>query len=363
MTAPAPPPETLDHRFPCPNCGADLRFSPATGALTCDFCGHTEEPAVTVAPDAIVELDFATAIAERLPDVQMEETRVSRCPNCGAEVEFDADLHATDCPFCATPVVTDTGLHRHIKPAGLVRFQLTQDQAHEALGHWLKGLWFAPNGLKRYARKGRRMNGVYLPYWTFDARTRSRYQGQRGRIHRTTRRGADGKMHSSSTIRWSPASGSVARDFDDVLVLASRSLPGATVDAVEPWDLSDLVPYSPDFLAGFRAEGYGIGLDDGKILARQKMDAIIARDVRMDIGGDRQRIDAIQTQVADVTFKHILLPLWLAAFTYGGKSYRVVVNAQSGRVTGERPYSKWKIALAVVAALIAGAVFYYFSNR
>lgn len=83
----------------------------------------------------------------------------------------------------------------------------------------------------------------------------------------------------------------------------------------------------------------------------------------MDIGGDRQRIDAIQTQVTDVTFKHILLPLWLAAFTYGGKSYRVVVNAQTGRVTGERPYSKWKIAFAVLVALIVAGIGAYFGGR
>ncbi|QFU09312.1 TFIIB zinc-binding protein [Rhodobacteraceae bacterium THAF1] len=353
----------LDHRFPCPNCGADLRFSPQTGALTCDFCGHEEATSIIAAPDAIQELDFAAAVAKRLPDAQMEETRVSRCPNCGAEVEFDADIHATDCPFCATPVVTDTGIHRHIKPAGLIRFRVAEDAAHSALADWLKGLWFAPNGLTRYARKGRRMTGVYLPYWTFDARTRSRYRGMRGRIHRTTRRGADGKMHSDTTIRWSPASGTVARDFDDVLVLASKSLPGATVDALEPWHMSDLVPYSPDFLAGFRAEGYGIPLEDGREIARAKMDAAIQRDVRMDIGGDRQRIDAIQTQVTDVTFKHILLPLWLAAFTYGGKSYRVVVNAQTGRVTGERPYSKWKIAFAVLVALIVAGIGAYFGGR
>ncbi|HKL56096.1 MAG TPA: primosomal protein N' (replication factor Y) - superfamily II helicase, partial [Roseovarius sp.] len=147
--------------------------------------------------------------------------------------------------------------------------------------------------------------------------------------------------------------------FDDVLVLASRSLPKRFTDGLEPWDLSALEPYAPQYLAGFRAEGYAVELDEGFTEAREIMDRAIARDVRFDIGGDRQRIHDIQTQISDVTFKHVLLPVWLAAYKYRGETYRFVVNGRTGRVQGERPWSAWKIALAVIAGLlVAGAVGY-----
>ncbi len=69
----------------------------------------------------------------------------------------------------------------------------------------------------------------------------------------------------------------------------------------------------------------------------------------------------MQTAVSDETFKHILLPIWMAAYKYGGKSYRFVVNAQTGKVQGERPWSAWKITGAVIAGLIvAGALAYYY---
>ena len=83
---------------------------------------------------------------------------------------------------------------------------------------------------------------------------------------------------------------------------------------------------------------------------------MIARDVRRDIGGDVQQIQAMDTDHSNETFKHILLPVWLAAYKYNGKSYRFVVNGQSGRVQGDRPWSVWKIAAAVILALIAAAV-------
>ena len=355
---------TQDHRFPCPNCGADYRYAPAEGLLICDHCGNSEPLVESAAPTGgIVELDFRAAIEARLPEAEIEVTRVSKCPNCGAEVEFDADTHARECPFCATPVVTDTGLHRHIKPRGVLPVALTEREAHDAMGDWLGGLWFAPNGLRDYARKGRKMDGVYVPYWTFDADTKSTYRGERGTIYYVTQTVVrDGKPTQVQVqkIRWSPASGRVSRFFDDILVLASKSLPKKYTDALEPWDLSALKPYAPEFLAGFRAEGYQVELSEGYTEAREIMDRTIDRDVRFDIGGDRQRVHGVQTAVSDVTFKHILLPVWLAAYKFRGKTYRFVVNGRTGRVQGERPWSKWKIALAVIAGLIVAGIVGFF---
>ena len=347
------------HRFPCDNCGADFRFDPRANRLICDHCGNTQE--VEVGPwsgGALKELDFHRAVAGQLDAEEIEETRVLSCPNCGAQTEFDANLHAKECPFCATPVVTDTGTHRHIKPRGLLPFKLSEEEARKAMTDWLGRLWFAPNGLEDYARKGRKMAGIYVPYWTFDADTKSSYRGERGTHYyenRTVIR--DGKRQTVRVrkTRWRAASGRVARFFDDVLVLASKSLPKSYTDGLAPWDLSELAPYRPEYLAGFRAEGYQVELDEGFAEAREFIDRMILRDVKYDIGGDAQRVHDVDTKVSDVTFKHILLPVWMAAYKYRGESYRFVVNARTGRVQGERPWSAWKIAVAVILGLIVAA--------
>ena len=352
-----------EHRFPCPQCGADLRFAPGEGRLICDHCGHEE--AVSAAGrghQPIPETDFRRGVEAALPDSEIEKARYSKCPNCGAEVEFDPAVHALECPFCATPRVADTGTHRHIKPRAVLPFALDERAARRAMTDWLGKLWFAPNGLQDYARKGRAMAGIYVPYWTFDADTQSRYTGQRGTVYyETITVMRDGKPTRQQVprIRWTPVSGRVKRWFDDVLVLAANSLPLRYTEGLEPWDLSALQPYRPEYLAGFRAEGYTVDLEQGFGLAREKMDRVIERDIRFDIGGDQQRISQIDTQIKDVTFKHVLLPVWLAAYKYRGQTYRFVVNGATGRVQGERPWSVWKIAFAVVlGALVAGAVGY-----
>ena len=348
------------HHFPCDACGSDLRFDPDTHRLICDHCGNTQAIETSRGfTGGIRELDFNAALENRLAEEEIEETRVVTCPNCGASTEFDADTHAAECPFCATPVVTDTGTHRHIKPRGLLPFALDEGTARKAMSDWLGCLWFAPNGLQDYARKGRRMAGIYVPYWTFDADTKSAYTGQRGTHYYETKTVMrDGKRTQVRVrkTRWRPASGRVARFFDDVLVLASRSLPKKYTDGLEPWDLSALEPYNPEYLAGFRAEGYQVELTEGFTEARAYMDRMILRDCKYDIGGDEQRVHDVQTTISDVTFKHILLPVWLAAYKYRGQTYRFVVNGSTGRVQGERPWSAWKIAFAVLIGLILAAI-------
>ena len=360
-----PPAAPLEeHRFPCDTCGSDMRFDPGQSLLICDHCGNVEPIDGTGRhTHAIAEQDFRAGLQAALPAAEMEETRVTTCPNCAAQVEFEPGKHATECPFCATPIVIDTGTNRHIKPRAVLPFALPEESARNAMKDWLGSLWFAPIGLQQYARKGRKMQGIYVPFWTYDAQTASSYRGERGTVYYVTQTVMrDGKrvQQQIPKIRWRAASGRVARFFDDVLVLASRSLPKKHTDALHPWDLSALEPYAPEYLAGFRAEAYGVTLEEGFVQARAHMDRVIERDVKFDIGGDRQRVHNIDTQISDVTFKHILLPVWLAAYKYRGKTYRFVVNGHSGKVQGERPYSTIKITFAVVLGLIAAAIVGFF---
>jgi predicted RNA-binding Zn-ribbon protein involved in translation (DUF1610 family) len=351
-----------EHRFPCPSCGSDLRFQPGTSLLKCPHCG-TEQP-IPEARGRIPELDLRDAVNNTIAPEQMEETRVVRCSGCGAQIEFDADLHARECPFCASPLVTDTGLHRHIKPQAQLPFLLTEDEARAAMNKWLGRLWFAPSNLVQYARAGRAMQGVYVPYWTYDAETRTDYTGHRGTVYYETRHMpviVNGRRQMAAQqvakVRWQPVRGRVERDFDDVLVLGSRSMPRPFAEEIAPWDLRALSAYEPRYLAGFRAEGYTVPVEEAYGEARDIMNAAIEQSVRMDIGGDQQRIGHLETSVGRLSFKHVLLPVWLAAYRYRDRSFRFVINGRTGEVEGERPWSGFKIGLAVFLLFLIAVAF------
>ena len=353
-----------DHRFPCPSCGSDLRFDPVSIRLKCAHCGHEE--AIPERRGGIAELDLRAEGKTSLPEAELEDRRVVRCASCGAEIELGPDDYARECPFCASPIVTDPGTHRQLRPQAQLPFLLDETQARSAMNRWLGRLWFAPSDLKDYARANRAMQGIYVPYWTYDAETETDYTGQRGTVYYESRQVSvvvngrrQTQMQQVARVRWSPARGRVARAFDDVLVLGSRSLPKSFTDGLAPWDLSALSAYEPKFLAGFRAEAYTVPVEDGYIEARQIMNGVIEQDVRRDIGGDQQRIGRVETRVGALTFKHVLLPVWLAAYRYRGQSFRFVVNGRTGTVEGERPWSGIKIALAVALALVVAGIIAY----
>jgi hypothetical protein len=115
--------------------------------------------------------------------------------------------------------------------------------------------------------------------------------------------------------------------------------------------LPNLVPYADEYLSGFRAESYQVSLPEGFEAAKEVMAPVIEATIRRDIGGDEQQIHSKQTQYRRITFKHILLPVWLTAYRFREKVFRILINARTGEVQGERPYSAWKIAGTVLVGL------------
>ncbi|MCF6273927.1 MAG: primosomal protein N' (replication factor Y) - superfamily II helicase [Rhodobacteraceae bacterium] len=349
-----------DFRFPCPVCGSEMRFDPAVNKLKCPYCGHEQDfdgEGETALANS--EQDFQAALDNHVPDEDMKEIRTTTCDNCGARVEFEGGSYSKNCPFCDSPIVLAPSLIRQIKPKGVIPFVLPEKEARAAMSAWLGKLWFAPNNLKEYARKGRKMQGIYVPYWTYDAQSESDYVGQRGTyyyVSQTYTTTVNGKSVTRTRqvrkIRWRRTSGHVSRFFDDVLILASRSLPKRFTDQLAPWGLSSLMDFSPNYIAGYGAEAYSVELKEGFDEAEVVMDRVIRELVYRKIGGDEQRINALSTKLSEITYKHVLLPVWLAAYKYEGKTYRFVVNGQTGKVKGERPWSKIKIALAILAGLV-----------
>jgi hypothetical protein len=352
--------ETL--QFPCARCGSRLHYEPGTEDLSCGSCGHTQPVPPGIGPIVEYPLADGLAAAKRVTAKELdadEEHSLAHCDGCGAS--FVLDDHAKRCLYCDSPVVVVADEREELAPESLLPFRITREDARAAFKKWVRSRWFAPNDFSKRARR-QGMDGIYLPHWTYDAHAATRYSGQRGEHYWVTEtyRDSDGKMKTRQVrhTRWYPAAGSVEDLFDDVLLCASKALPLSLTDELEPWDLLELKSFSAGYLSGFSAERYAVEVDEGLKLAQdRKMIPAIATHVRRDIGGDEQRITRMEHAWADITFKLTLLPLWIASFRYGEDVYRFAVNGRTGEAQGERPWSKWKIAFAVLAGLlVAGTV-------
>lgn len=354
----------LERRFPCEQCGAILHYAPASEQLKCAYCGH-ENPIERI-DEPIEELDYREHLAQLEAAATHDDIQVVRCEACTAETTFEPNVTSSRCAFCGSDIVVTRASKRLLKPRSLLPFRVTQVEGLDAYRAWLRKLWFAPTKLVSKARAGDRLQGIYVPYWTFDADTHSHYRGERGddSWDTVTRTVLENGKHVQKEdrvrkTRWRSVFGTVHAAFDDLLVLASETLPAKVTARLEPWDLAALVPYEDSYLAGFRAESYAVALPEGFERAKHVMQTHIRRLVERDIGGDHQRIHEIQTRYRDVTFKYVLLPIWISSYRYHGKTYRFLINGRTGEVQGERPYSSWKIAVlvlligAIVAALFA----------
>jgi DNA-directed RNA polymerase subunit RPC12/RpoP len=358
----APPPQSASekiHRYPCPACGANLVFEPKNGALTCPYCGHKE--LIPTSAEQVKERSFEQYLRPQAGQLQVlaQNALEVQCSSCGAVVTFVPPEVARECDFCGARIVAQPkSADPTVAPEGVLPFRITHQQATLAVRQWLSSRWFAPDALKRFARP-EAIDGVYLPYWTYDAHTTSYYTGQRGEYYyeteHYTERDAQGnsvqRTRQVRKTRWYGASGTVSRWFDDLLVPATRSLPPNRLYALEPWDLVEIRPYEPAFLSGYKAQRYQVELAQGFEQAKVLAARVIEGDVRRDIGGDEQRINNVTTHYAGITFKHLLLPVYAGAYRLNQKVYQIVINGRTGEVQGDRPYSFIKIALLVLTIL------------
>jgi predicted RNA-binding Zn-ribbon protein involved in translation (DUF1610 family) len=357
--------------FPCRGCGAMVVFDPSASALVCPYCGYVEKIEPQTAE--VEERDFEQYLDRQAGEETVLAGRSSevKCTNCGAVVLLEDHVVMDRCPYCTAVLQNQPVAARAmIAPESVLPFRVSQREAVQAFNRWVETLWFAPSTLVQLANLGQ-LSGVYEPFWTFDSMTYSQYSGARGVNYTTTETymeaNAQGEMETRTravtNTAWYPTSGQIKHFFDDVLVYASKSLPSDKIDALEPWDLKSLQKFDPAFLAGFKTERYTVGLVEGFKIAQQRMDTTIHRLCCQDIGGDLQQLHSVQTQNVGVTFKHLLLPIWLAAYSYQGQPFRILINARTGEVNGTRPYSWAKISALAIAIAVVVATIFYATNR
>lgn len=346
----------------CINCGAELLYAPGTTELQCNYCGHSET--IAAVQNSFEELELRPYLEELGNLSHSEVISLIHCKNCGANQHIEENYKSLHCVYCSMPlIIEDLQKEEWILPGALVPFQLTKEKAHSIFKAWVKKLWFAPNKLKKAALDPRYTKGLYVPYWTFDAQLFATYTGQRGDYyyvsvpHTTTVNGQRvTQMRQEQRTRWSPARGSVSGFVDDTLIKASEQRSGRIPKKIAFWNLKALQPFDSSFLAGFITEKYTIPLKEGHIDANQEAKNIAHHWVCRDIGGDTQRVSSLNMQLSDETFKHILLPVYISAYSFKGKQYNFFVNGQTGKLSGQRPYSFWKIfflILFIIAAIVA----------
>lgn len=350
---PLPAPTSAKARkFPCEGCGADLRWDPGVTALKCPYCGM--EKSIAPAGNQIQERPIDAGLRAPRDLGWGAERKVVACKRCGAHTTLDPHVSASACAFCGTSAVVEAPADANVvRPEGLLPFRVTKDSALNSFRVWVGKLWLRPSDLKKTSRVDK-MQGVYIPFWTFDAATQSWWTADAGYYYYVdVRVNEGGKLVTKreQRVRWEPASGTLQKFFDDVPVPASRGIDESLCRDIEPYPTAELTPYEPSYLSGFLAEENAIDLPEALESAKERMRAAIRTACAAEVPGDTQRNLQVQSVFSAVAYKNALLPVWIAAYDYRNKPYRFMVNGVTGKCTGTAPWSWVKITMLVLTVL------------
>lgn len=343
----------------CPSCGATVEYDPGTRGMLCKFCGYRKTLPAPEEGESVSEIDFSQAETTESFNWGTEK-KVVICKNCGGEEIYDTLQTAAVCSFCGSTNVMPAAGERSMAPGGVCPFIVPVDKAGGLFSKWLNKKIFTPKQAKLQARP-ESFKGVYLPYWTFDTMTSSAFRGRAGN-DRMVKQG----NQMVTVTDWRQVSGVYQELFNDYTVVGTDKSENSLVGRAEPFDFTQLVPYRPELLAGFGAERYSIGLKDAWAKAQEGIRGIlhgrIFQYIRSVWHADRADSIAFSTQFSRITFKYILLPVWLSSFTYKGKPYQFVVNGQTGRVGGKAPISAIRVIIAILIVLaVLGLLGFLFS--
>ena len=359
--------------YQCPACTGPLRFDGASGKLVCDYCGSTftVQEIEALNADKVEQAEQAGVQAQEKPQENWgwddagsdwgadgQGMKAYNCPSCGAELICDATTAATSCPYCGNPTVVPVQFHGMLKPDYILPFKLNKEAAIAALKNYYKGKRLLP---KAFADQNHieEIKGVYVPFWLFDGQAvvDITFNATRSESHRR------GNQRVTITDHFAVRRAGTV-DFAKIPVDGASKMPDTHMDAIEPFDYSELRPFSMAYMPGFLADKYDV---DSKDCAK-RADARAAATAEMEISQTAQGYTTCVPVNKNIRLrrgkvKYALLPVWMLSTRWNGKSFLFAMNGQTGKLIGDLPvdmgrYWAWFAGIAApIAAVLAALLF------
>lgn len=329
----------------CTGCGSNMVFEPESKTLKCPHCGSQKSFGQT---SIAQEIDLVSGLKGNSQWAESDAVAFS-CDSCGAKVVLSSGETATSCPFCGTAHVRRVEDLAGVKPNAVIPFSFGYEQAISLSKAWAKKRLYAPREFKKNVSADN-VKGVYAPCFTFDSATSSYYEGMIGQTR--TRTVGSGKNRRTETyVVWRNIRGTFNYAFDDVLITAGTKLGQSELNRIAPFDTNNSINYQEKCLLGFMAYHYDVELESCWTNAKSIIDSRLRSLILGQYVYDKVSYLNVSTSHSGVTYKYVMLPVYVGNYSFKKKLYNFYVNGCTGKVFGKTPKSIFKIALTVLLAL------------
>ncbi len=351
--------------YKCPCCDGAIEFDSSLQKMKCPYCDTEFDVAAMAAEQSEIdnfqerEMVWDTSAGEQWQPGEEAGLRVYTCNSCGGEVVADETTGATECPYCGNPVVMKGHFSGALKPDLVIPFKFDKDAAVAALKKHYIGKRLLPKAF-RDQNHIEEVKGVYVPFWLFDtdAQAHIRYEATR------VRRWSSGKYDYTETSYFSVVRGGNI-SFENVPVDGSTKMEDKLMESIEPFDVSQAVPFNGAYLAGYLADKYDVDANQSIDRANTRIKHSTANEFAKTVDGGYTSIVPTHTgiQLENGKARYALYPVWILNTSWNGKKYTFAMNGQTGKFVGNLPmdkgaYTKWFLGLTAIASAATFAVSY-----
>lgn len=329
----------------CPNCGAAIGFNAASQLFVCEFCNSDfTEAEINLANGREAELASSEGVSlskeEPAPDTTefADHTNLYLCESCGAEIVADENTAATFCHYCHGTVTLKGRVSGALQPELIIPFKIDKAMAETTFKNWCKKKWFLP---KSFSSQGQleKMVGLYVPFWLADCEVDASAEYDAKKVHSY----CSGDYRITNTKIYS-ASRAAKMEYRGIPADGSRKLEDALMDAVEPFNYSEFVPFSMNYFSGFYADKYDVDKGEAINRIKQRMTDGAMQVLRQSVSGYTSvTCKGSRLRIMKTKWHYSMLPVWFMTYMYSGKKYFFAINGQTGKVAGIIPVSVGKL--------------------
>jgi hypothetical protein len=340
----------------CDKCGKPRGENTLT-TTTCAHCGSPYEQKTST-----LNLDLEVTLEKHIDEITMTQSPVQaigmECLNCRTTIKYHENQISIKCPFCSTHYQTKISQKIFlIEPSFFLPFQIDHATALASLRNWCTPKWLAPEKFRKIASNPKNLKTIFLPYWKYDCHTQSTYIGKKGvyfqttKAYKTMEKGKPiNKTRAVTQTQWTPVKGALTHSIDNVVIPATNAIPKKWVSKITPSTFSNLTAFNKDFDHSFVL--YQTMAKEALQDAYAKIQKLIKKKIKIEIAGDRQKVSQIQTRFSQPSITGILVPVYICSFKHKNSNYQVLIDAQTGEVHGDSPFSNMKISFLLIFCII-----------